>query len=187
MIQFGNNRGDGGKDVRAVRLFPILFAVAVVLSPRGLTAAAVHKGRETTFVSTKISLDRGPAMKAGASDLRAMLKRDFSIDLPIAGGFGASTDDPIIITATNQLEASATEMLVLRCIGKGRGVLWRTLARASIGRGSTWREQVKIETKEVNSTEIVTQTENYYFDVAAADRVTKAFHPLQGSLTRRPE
>jgi hypothetical protein len=108
-------------------------------------------------------------MKESARNLHAMLKRDFSVDLPIAGGMGHSADDPIIVTAADPLEAAAIETAVLCCIGKGRGVLWRTLARTSVERGGEWREQVKIETKQLMPTKIVIQRENYYFDVAVAD------------------
>jgi hypothetical protein len=100
--------------------------------------------------------------------LRNLLKRDFSFDLKISGGFGQSRDDPIVVTAFDPAEAAATEMRVLRGIGKGRGILWRTLARTPLKHEGLSLEQVKIETKEVTDNEIITQRENYYFDVGAA-------------------
>lgn len=100
--------------------------------------------------------------------LRDMLKRDFGLDIKIAGGNGQSRDDPIIILNSNQFDASMTEMHILRAIGKGRGILWRTVKRISLENNRVSTEQIKIETKEVTPSEIITQLENYYFDVSKA-------------------
>jgi hypothetical protein len=100
--------------------------------------------------------------------LRDMLYRDFGYELKITGGFGQSRNDPIVITDSNPDIASVTEMLVLRGIGKGRGVLWKTSARTLMNHEGAQLEQVKIETKTVSGTEITTQRENYYFDVSTA-------------------
>jgi len=56
----------------------------------------------------------------------------------------------------------------LRGIGKGRGVLWRTLGRTPLKQKGISLEQVKIESKTVGESEIVTQRSNYYFDVSLA-------------------
>lgn len=92
--------------------------------------------------------------------LREMLKNDFGMDLQIAGGFGQSRGDPIIILPSSDAEANQTEMLALRGLGKGRKVFWRTLATDNV---SETIVQHKIETKEVTKSEVITQTENYYF------------------------
>ena len=74
----------------------------------------------------------------------------------------------IIVVASHPADASLTEMLVLRGIGKGRGILWRTLKRTHLKHEGMSLEQVKIETKAVSDAEIITQRENYYFDVGHA-------------------
>lgn len=107
-------------------------------------------------------------MEQGKVNIREMLKRDFGLDLHISGGLGQRRDDPIVIQDTSPLSASITELQVLRGIGMGRRVLWRTLARTPIQDDSTTLEQVKIETKEVTNTEVITQVENYYFDISAS-------------------
>jgi hypothetical protein len=58
-------------------------------------------------------------------------------------------------------------MLVLRGLGHGRGVFWRCLNQNLLGDKWPGIEQFKIETIELTDSEIITQTENYYFDVSA--------------------
>jgi len=101
-------------------------------------------------------------------NLREMLKRDFGLELMISGGYGQSLDDPIIVLNSNPIDASMTEMHILRAIGKGRGILWKTLARTPVENDRLSLEQIKIETKEVTASEIITKRENYYFDVSMA-------------------
>lgn len=101
-------------------------------------------------------------------NLRDMLKRDFGLELNISGGYGQSLDDPIIVLNSNPIDASMTEMHILRSIGKGRGILWRILARTPVENGQISIEQIKIETKEATESKIITQIENYYFDVSMA-------------------
>ncbi len=67
---------------------------------------------------------------------------------------------------SNTIDASMTEMHILMAIGKGRGILWRTLARTPLENNRLSLEQIQIETKEVTASEIITQQENYYFDVS---------------------
>jgi hypothetical protein len=123
-----------------------------------------------------------PVAAQNAIELRSLAKRDCGLNLKITGGFGGSANDPIIVTSLDPVEAASTEMLALRCIGKGRGILWRTLARTMSEVGGKWLMQVKIETKAINGTEIVKQRENYYFDVAAADPGHKGLPPAPGFI-----
>ena len=98
-----------------------------------------------------------------------LLKRDFGLDLDIAGGSGQSREDPIHVLSSSGVDASRTEFLVLRGLCMGRGVLWRTLRVGFVP--NTAIVQRKIETKEVQETEIITQTENYYFIRPNAERI----------------
>ena len=120
-----------------------------------------------------------PAGAQNRIELRSLVQRDCGLNLNIAGGFGGSPNDPIVVNSLDPLEVASTEMLILRCIGRGRSILWRTLSGKPIESDGKWLAQVKIETKEINSTEIVRQRENYYFDVSAAD-------PKHGGLSLAP-
>lgn len=105
--------------------------------------------------------------------LRDLLLRDWGADLPIRGGYGQSRQDPIIVTATDPKTVAVTQMSTIRGIARGRGAYWRTLARAPLGNEWPNIEQFKIETVELTSAEIITQTENYYFEVAAMNAAHK--------------
>lgn len=61
-----------------------------------------------------------------------MLKRDFNLELNIADGFGQTRDDPITILDSNTTDASMTKMQVLKGLGMGRGILWRSIDRKSV-------------------------------------------------------
>ena len=108
--------------------------------------------------------------------LRGRLKRDFGLDLPIGSGSGTSRDDPIVILTSDPRVAALTQMLVLRCIGTALERLWRVKAKTLLEGEWGNIEQIKIETKELTATEIITQRINHYFDVSAsvAGRVSAA-------------
>ena len=93
--------------------------------------------------------------------LKELLESDWGYKLDIAGGSGKRLD-PVEILSDDEDEASLTELLVLRGLGKGRRVMWRTMG---IGRcPDTQLVKRTIETKDVLEDEIITQQESYYFD-----------------------
>ncbi len=98
--------------------------------------------------------------------LREMLRGDWGDDLPIAGGFGQSAKDPIVVTASGAEVVARTQMHVLRGLGRGRRIIWRTLGRRFTD-DFPGVEQFKIKTVQTTPTEVITQIENYYFDVSA--------------------
>ena len=98
-------------------------------------------------------------------NLRELLKRDFGIDFPISGGTGNSRDNPIVIARQVPNDYTAVEYGILRCLGVGRRVQWRIKQQTLISHGDRMLDQVKIEIIETTETEIITQTENYYFDI----------------------
>jgi hypothetical protein len=61
--------------------------------------------------SGPVAAEKGPIMQERTTDLRTMLRRDFGVDLQIAGGSGGSATDPIVITCADPVDAAATEML----------------------------------------------------------------------------
>jgi hypothetical protein len=101
-------------------------------------------------------------------NLKDMLQRDFGLELKIAGGYGQSRRDPIVVLDSNPIDASMTEMQVLRGLGMGRRIYWRALARTPLDNGQLSLEQIKIEAKKVTASELITTRENYYFDVSKA-------------------
>jgi hypothetical protein len=98
---------------------------------------------------------------------REQIMRDFGLDLPIGSGSGSSRGDPLVILTANPDDAVLTEMLLLRCVGKVFDKLWRVRARSVMD--GQWRnlEQVRVETKQLTATQIITETVNHYFDVSA--------------------
>jgi hypothetical protein len=118
---------------------------------------AMHKGSiSTRKMATEDTSD---------INLRAMLKADFGIDLPISGGTGNSRDAPVVIHYRVPNDYVAVEHTVLNCLGMGRRVEWKLLQQALIEHNGRKLDQMKIETKKTTDTEILTQIENYYFDV----------------------
>jgi hypothetical protein len=103
-------------------------------------------------------------MTLPATQIKEMLHRDFGYKLDIAGGSGQSKSDPMIIKASPSKQASHTELMVLRGLGRGREVFWRLLETNLIDVDGNFLVQRKIETKEFTQDQIITQTENYYFD-----------------------
>lgn len=98
-------------------------------------------------------------------NLRAMLKADFGVDLPISGGTGNSRDAAVIIHYQVPNDYVAVEYTVLRCLGIGRRVEWKLLEQVLIEHNGKKLDQMKIETTETTDVEIIKQIESYYFDV----------------------
>ena len=97
-----------------------------------------------------------------ATSLHDLLLRDWNTDLPIRGGFGQSREDPIIVDSSDQVKAAEVQMLVLRGLGRGRGIFWRCLDRHPLGGQWIGIEQFKIETVELTDNQIITRKEAYY-------------------------
>ena len=100
-----------------------------------------------------------------AIDLRAMLLKDFGVDLPISGGTGNSIDAPIVVHYREPNDYVAVEYAVLQFIGIGRGIEWKLLQARLVDHEGRRLEQMKIETRWQTATEAITQVENYYFDI----------------------
>lgn len=98
-------------------------------------------------------------------NLREMLLVDFEIDFPISGGTGNSRDNPILIHYQVPNDYVGVEYGVLQCLGVGRGIEWKFLQNLIFEHNGRRIEQMKIETKWRTETELITQIENYYFDL----------------------
>lgn len=99
-------------------------------------------------------------------NLRELLHQDFGAELPISGGFGNSIENAIIIHRQGMNDYVATEHFILKCLGIGRGIKWRILKQELLINNNKRIDKVTIETEETTQWEIITQTENYYFDIS---------------------
>jgi hypothetical protein len=100
--------------------------------------------------------------------LHDLLLGGLGIELPIRGGYGGSREDPIIVMAPDADGAARTRFQTLHALGRGRGIFWRTVANTLLGDEWPGIEQFKIETVRLTETQMITRTENFYFDVSAA-------------------
>jgi len=107
-------------------------------------------------------------MATPASEIKEMLYRDFGYELNIGGGSGQSKLDPMTVNASTPEQASNSELLVLRGLVRGRGIFWHLLESNVIEVDGRHLVQRKIETKEFTKNQIITQTENYYFERSKA-------------------
>lgn len=98
-------------------------------------------------------------------ELRDLLKSDFDIDFPISGGTGNSRDNCIIIHRQNPDDYTSVEYGILKCLGIGRQIEWKIIQQSVFHHNGKTIDQMKIETKQTTETEIITQIENYYFDI----------------------
>ncbi len=97
--------------------------------------------------------------------IRQMLKGDFGVDLPILGGSGNSVNDPVILESHVGSDYRQVESDYLKYVCMGRKVNWTLLQRESIDSSDRRVEKVKIKTQETTPREVITQIENYYFDI----------------------
>lgn len=97
--------------------------------------------------------------------LKDLLEKDFRVDLPISGGFGNSIDNAIIIHRNAINDYVGTEHFILKGLGIGRRIEWKILGQELLTHDSKKIDKIKIETKQLTEGEIITQIENYYFDI----------------------
>ncbi len=98
--------------------------------------------------------------------LKDLLKSDFGVELPISGGFGNSMDNAVIIHRIGINDYVGTEHFILECLGKGRGIEWKILGQELLSHNDKKIDKINIETKQTKELEIITQIENYYFDIS---------------------
>ena len=96
--------------------------------------------------------------------IRDMLKRDLNVDLPISGGTGKSAD-PVVVESAAGKEYQRVETDFIKCDCLGRRVKWEFLKRESLESEGRKIEKVKIKTQAMTQEEVISQIENYYFDV----------------------
>ena len=99
--------------------------------------------------------------------LREMLHKDFGIDLPIAGGWGQSADDPIVLTSQDPGEAALVQLEIARRIYGVQGWYWRQIDRTSAGVVGADVEKFSSEVKYIEGDQVVTEKRNLYFDFSS--------------------
>lgn len=97
--------------------------------------------------------------------IREVIINNFNIDLPISCGTGNSLANPIVLEKTEINDYVNTEYVILKYIGLLRGIEWKLIQQENFEIEGHVMDKIKIETKFRTETEIVTQIENYYFDI----------------------
>jgi len=97
--------------------------------------------------------------------LKEIIKSDFEVDLDISGGYGNSQENSIIIHRTSLNDYVGIEHFILKCLGTVRRIEWKKIGQELLSANEKKIDKIKIETIKTTAQEIITQTENYYFDI----------------------
>lgn len=108
----------------------------------------------------------------GSTSLKDKLLNDWNLDLPISGGYGTAPTDAIVVEAADPHVAGLAQLVTLRGIGNGRGVMWRRKQRAIAAPGI---ESVDVETVGLGANGLVRGEQRYYFDTTPAQRTAGGF------------
>lgn len=108
--------------------------------------------------------------------LRAALKEDFGIEVLLKSGTG-SKSDPFLIEPCSALEATRTQLNLLRGLERGRGELWRLLTSEPAREIGPAIQRLRIATVLFTENEIINETRAYYFDVNQVDGLPDASIP----------
>jgi hypothetical protein len=100
-----------------------------------------------------------------AHSMKELLLRDFGVDLPISGGNGNSIENAVQILEMDSYSLASIELTYLQCLGQGRRIKWTLIGHELLRESHGVFEKLKIETVEETASEIITQIENYYFDI----------------------
>jgi hypothetical protein len=96
-----------------------------------------------------------------------MLKKIFGVevDLPIAGGFGKSINEPVIIESQTGGNYRQVERDYINYICKCMHLNWELIQHELIPFGELRIEKVKFKTQETTPKKIIIKKEEYYFDI----------------------
>jgi len=78
---------------------------------------------------------------------------------------GKSINSPVVIHRMEPNDYTSVEYAYLRFVCAGRGVTWELITQTLMQHAGRKIDQLKIRTVEQTRTQVVTQTENYYFDI----------------------
>jgi len=119
-------------------------------------------------------------------DFRASFSRDFGVDVHIGKGSGSSADDPVEVLDDNDRDADTTEMLFLRCLGLGRGVMWKTLSAEPVEHGGAALVKRRVLLFIIGKEQIERRVEAFYFARIHVENPRPAtnFHVFQDGIAR---
>jgi len=98
--------------------------------------------------------------------IRELIRNDFGVDLPISGGSGNSIDNPVVIDKHDPPDYTSVEYAFLKYIGIGRGIKWKLIKQELLEHEGKSYDKLKIKTVQQTEDEVITQIENYYFDIS---------------------
>ncbi len=96
-------------------------------------------------------------------DIRALLKTDFGVDLPIRGGSGNSIDNPVIIEKIALNDYVGTEYAFLKYIGRGRRISWKPIGNVLMTHNGRKIDKIRMQFLGMPAGQ--DKIENYYFDI----------------------
>ena len=97
--------------------------------------------------------------------LKETLNNAFGKEFPISGGLGNSINTPIILDKDGPSDYVGTEYTLLQYIGALREVTWKRIEQSLMEHNGRYIDQIKIETVKTTDEQVITQIENYYFDI----------------------
>ena len=97
--------------------------------------------------------------------LKEILNNIFEVNLPISGGYSHSINTPILLDENGPSDYVYTQHLLLKYIGILRGVSWREIEKTLLEHNGRYLHQIKIETAKFTGHDVITQIEDYYFDI----------------------
>ena len=103
--------------------------------------------------------------KTTYSYVRQLIKRDFCVDLPISGGTGNSVRNAVVIHYMQPNIYVSVEYAYLKYIGIGKGISWIRISQELFDLDNRTYDKLKIKTVLETDTEVITQIENFYFDI----------------------
>jgi hypothetical protein len=75
-------------------------------------------------------------------------------------------DHPVVIERTNgNNDYASTEYCILKCLAEGRKIKWKTIGQERLTHKNRKIDRIRIEAALTTPIDIITTTENYYFDI----------------------
>ena len=98
---------------------------------------------------------------------KEVIKQYFDVELPIKGGGNGRTIESAIIIEKQfpNNDYTSVEFYILKLLGIGRNLEWRTIQQTLMHFESKKIDEIKIEIKRKKENEVETSIESYYFDI----------------------
>jgi hypothetical protein len=129
------------------------------------------------LLAQAVASDGGARTGGCRMNLRDALKADFGIDVLVERGSG-QRDDPFVIEPCSAVDATRTQLNLLRGLGSGRREMWRLLQAETAREIAPLVQRLRIEAISFTPNEIISETRAYYFDISQVDGAPDAGTPL---------